>query len=193
VAHVRTHDINDVCATLEELDTTSKRCNVCKKYLSMLSKTAKTYSGHPCQRRLRRHMFVAIEREKNANAAISSAKTKEEKIAGIKLLAEAKQNVVFARAAMSGSEDPETLRAVAALGDKVQIVASTSGTVDEEEDNGSSGEQSGSSDEDEGNNEEQSGSKQHDEPQVDDGEQSDSDDEGNGQQQTPGRRQSLNF
>jgi hypothetical protein len=75
VAHMLEHNFLDVCKKLEECDATSRKCNVCKKYLIVTSPTAKTFSSHPCQRTLRTVLKLAIARLTNAEAAVKSATT----------------------------------------------------------------------------------------------------------------------
>jgi hypothetical protein len=56
--HVGQHPLDLVLSKLEEYDLSSKKCNVCQKYLKT-APHSKTFSGHPCQRVLREHLFVA--------------------------------------------------------------------------------------------------------------------------------------
>jgi hypothetical protein len=110
VAHLLTHDVLDVCKKLEQFDETSRKCNVCKKFLIVTSTTAKTFSSHPCQRRLRENLKLAIARLATANAAVESARTKMQRVAAVRRVRQAKKNLEHAKAANSGSEDPEDLR-----------------------------------------------------------------------------------
>jgi hypothetical protein len=83
-----------------------------------MSKTSKTYSGHPCQRVLREHLWVALRLQGQAEVELSVAKSFKDKRAFKAKLAEAKKKVEIASAAVAGSEDPAVLRAAAALGRK---------------------------------------------------------------------------
>jgi hypothetical protein len=70
-SHVGQHPLEEILEKLEQFDTTSKKCNVCKKNLQTLSKTSKTYSGHPCQRILREHLWVAMRLQDQVKQALA--------------------------------------------------------------------------------------------------------------------------
>jgi hypothetical protein len=62
---------------LELFDVTSKKCNVCKKYLQTPPQS-KTFSGHPCQRILREHLYLAtklkIQAKKDVRRAVGTSR-----------------------------------------------------------------------------------------------------------------------
>jgi hypothetical protein len=109
------HDFLDVCKKLEQLDGTSRKCNVCKKFLIVTSPTAKTFSSHSCQRTLRKNLNIAIERLKSAKKAAESAKSQMAKVAAARRLRKAQETLEHLQAANFGSEDAEDLRVAATI------------------------------------------------------------------------------
>jgi hypothetical protein len=122
-SHVRSHDLDDIVSKLEELDNRYRKCNVCKKFLNCESPTAKTYSGHPCQRRLRKCLRTAINLQTEAKKELAAATNLIDKRAWKAKLADASRNVEISKTAVAGSEDPAILRAVAAFRIAVERIA----------------------------------------------------------------------